>query len=865
MLQLPWIGALCVASSLLLHWFVMNTLKDRVLEIWAYGVAVMIVAALILAGLNRAQTSNVTIKRIQQSLPQFKKFGFACLLLAALLALTATRIAQRLDDRLDPQLESKPLIVIGTVSELPQRLEQSTRFLFAPESMTVDGQTVKKYPSLIRLNWSGLYAKSTAKNPADERDEIDEISMGKGSKIGVNPNLNKQGESSLRAGQRWRFEVRIKRPVGQVNTGQFDSELKALQNGIGATGTVRSGRLLNPFVFSIGHVVERTRDQLDRAISDVAGRIDPRTVGLIRALTVGNQQAISRDDWQLFNRTGVSHLMSISGLHITMLAALGARCGSVIWSMLAKYFPGRWLAYLPNKPSFTLMFALIIALIYSLVAGWEVPSQRTWYCLALFGLLLGRGRRVSFWVVLQVVALIIVVIDPWAVMSAGFSLSFGAVAAIVWANQNPFFLAQGARTRWAWLKEATRSQWACTVSLIPLLVLLFGSVSVIGPMANAVAIPVVSFIITPLALTAALLSVWFETRSLWIMQIIHWASLPLLTFLEFISHWQWASWSSAKPPWWLAGIGLIGTACVLAPFTRRARIPAMLVMLACLIARYQAPESGAWRLSILDVGQGAAAVIESGGQIAMIDTGASEGSENGVQADAAKRLLIPWLQTRAIDRIDHLILGSANANRVGGAASLVAHIRPQYIHAPLASDSVIAASLPAFTACQRGHRWQMGGLSFEFLHPPPDPQSESKVKSLIKASSCVLKIDGPHNRIILAGDIEAAQEQRLLQLFEPDQLKADVVLIPNQGSKQSSSEAFVKAIRARYGVVSSAYRNRLKLPSDQILKRYEAADTQVLRTDRDGGLTFNFKPDGQIVIDRARLQDPPYWRIPVIE
>ena len=728
---------------------------------------------------------------------------------------------------------------------------------------------VAKFPRRIRLGWSGRYAKKAPLNAPAIDLAIDLASRESGDaakepSAAAEPSdfASLSTDAALRAGQRWRFDVRLKRPVGLVNPDTFDSELKALQNAISATGTVRKAQLLKPFVWSLGNLIEYARDRVDRAISDVGAQINPRVIGLIRALTVGNQQAIGRDDWALFNRTGVSHLMSISGLHITMLAALAGKIAGGVWCLFARYVPIRILAFYPSKLRFQWVAALFISLGYSLIAGWEVPSQRTWYCLAVAGALMQGGRRVSIWVILQVVALVIVVFDPWAVMSAGFWLSFGAVAAIIWANQNQH--PQSARNylRFFWLREAARSQWACTLSLIPLLVLLFGTVSLVGPLANAFAIPLVSFVITPLALAAAVLAVSFEQTSLWLMQVIAVVAQLMLDALAFINQWSFSSWASAKPPFWLAGIGLIGTACCLAPFTRRARLPAILGVMACLVTRYQAPDAGTWNMTILDVGQGAAAVIESGGQIVVVDAGPSDTFNGGAESDAAKRILIPWLQSKAIDQINTLVLSNSALAYAGGAASLVSHIKPTAIHASLRPDSVVGLTLPQAEACVRGQRWKMNQLTFEYLHPPA--VIETKVKSLAKANSCVLRIDGPRNRVLVTSAIEAAQERALLQRYGSDQLKADVVFVPNQGSKMGSVQPFVEAVGARYAIASNGYRNRFKFPNDQIIKRYEAAGAQMLRTDIDGALSLHFASDGTINVTRARTSAPPYWRIPVV-
>src|SRR5216683_2080969 len=439
--------------------------------------------------------------------------GAAVFALASGLLWAAACAHWRMADWLSPELEGRDLEVVGVVAGLPALGERSVRFEFDVES------AAQKLPSKIQLSWyrSGMYEDQPAPLAG-----------------------------TVHPGERWRFTVRLRRPHGTVNPHGFDYEAWLLERGIGATGYIRSrGEQLrigsrNSFMDWIEKAREAVRDRFQSALGATPA------AGVLAALAVGDQRAISGEEWQLFNRTGVTHLMSISGLHVTLISGLFAWLVATGWRRL----PALTL-YLPARKA-AAAAAIVGALGYTLLAGFAVPAQRTFYMVTVVAIALWSGRIASPGRTLALALAAAVLADPWAPLAPGLWLSFGAVMLI-------FYVAAGWTAPGTFLAQWGRIQWAITVGLAPAVLLLFGQVSVAGPLANAVAIPLVSVVITPLALIAALIPVDA------LLQLASWLVELLLQFLEWCAGLPGALWQQHVPPLWCVLLALGGAAWLLAP------------------------------------------------------------------------------------------------------------------------------------------------------------------------------------------------------------------------------------------------------------------------------------------------------------
>lgn len=736
-------------------------------------------------------------------------------------AWAASLAAASVSERLPSALEGVELKLVGIVDDMPVASQHGFRFGFRVETCEPDCQVQGR----VQLSWSGGYQAARAAAPTEPPMVV--------------------------PGERWQLTVKLKRPHAPHNPGAFDRELRWLQEGIGAVGTVRHGERLDAHVSGLLLQAQRLRYAVRRALPAAIGSPFEREAGVLAALSIGDQAAIHPALWSVLNQTGVGHLMSISGLHITMLAGLGGSAAGRLWRSRVAARWG-WPLRVP-VPVVRLSVAVCVAWAYALIAGWGIPAQRTCFMLTVAAVLLATGRMASILAAVGLAAGLITGLDPWAPLAAGFWLSFGAVLAIVWACSAQSFGFSRVRQL---IDGALRTQWAATIALLPLGALFFGSVSLVGPLANAFAIPVVSLVITPLALAGGALAPVSPEYAGWVLYPAVHLTAWLLWALEKMAQWPGAVlWMPAPQPLALMA-GLAGCVLLLAPPGMPLRAAGVLALLPMLCAPLDRPIPGELRLAALDVGQGMAVVVQVGARVLVFDTGPSMGPH----ADAASRVIVPWLRTQGLDHIDALIVSHLDDDHSGGAATLIRDMKPDWVASSLPSHHSILSSAKRRLPCRRGDAWQWEGVRFKFLHPadPPEPARGSPTNAI----SCVLQVHAPGVTVLLAGDIEAAQEQRLLSLFGSEALRADVLLVPHHGSRTSSTEAFIDAVAPQTAVFQVAYRSRFGHPHPQVLRRYLDRDITVLRSDHHGAILMRAPPDGSVSWTRSRLSPQRYWRVP---
>jgi competence protein ComEC len=734
-----------------------------------------------------------------------------------------------LAQRLPPALEGVTLIVRGVIDEMPIAASRGWRTSLLLEACegVVSGCPVG---GRLRLHWPAGRGAVPAQAP-------------------------------FAPGERWRLAVRLKRSVTPRNPGLFDAELRALQEGVAATGSVRTGadaavipERLAAWVPQPGALIERARDHLRAAMLRALADTDDAVRGVLVALVVGDQAAIPGPWWERFNRTGVGHLMSISGLHITMLAALGAGAVRRLWRLPLRVpgpgGGGRPLAAWSSAPRAAWVGATLVAFGYAGLAGWGLPAQRTCWMVAAAGcaVVLGRARRIRD--VLCTAAAVVCVFDPWAPMAAGFWLSFAAVAAIVW---------HGAATRpeRRLLAEAVRTQVAATIALLPLGVLFFSSVSLVGPLANAFAIPVVSGLVTPVALAGGLLAPLPLPLGGWLLALAALVTEWLLAALAWCDRLPWSAVVLPAPTPTALLLAVLGCAVLLAPWPVPGRAWATGALLPLLLAPVSAPRPGELWITALDVGQGMAVLVETPEGRLLYDTGPAWSADS----DAGLRLLGPWLRTRGIDHLQAMVVSHADSDHAGGALSLLRQLRVDWVASSLVDEHPVVQAAPRHYRCRAGEQWRWGEVRFTWLHPADD---EPPVKrGADNAASCVLRIASPAGSVMLAGDIEAAQEARLVRRTPADALRADLLLAPHHGSRTSSSAAFLAAVAPRWAIFQVGYRNRFGHPAPVVQARYREAGIAMLRTDRDGAIRLVLRAGEPPRIERARIDDRRYWRLRV--
>jgi competence protein ComEC len=712
---------------------------------------------------------------------------------------------------LDPRDEGRDVRIVGIVQTLPYRFDQGVRFDFRVERSLDAGVRV---PPHIVLSWyAGMHGAHHA--------------------VG-----------DVQPGQRWRLTVRLQRPHGNANPGGFDYEVWLLEQGVRATGYVRAGDgdgMLDPFVAGPGVVVERVRAALRGRIQQaLAGRT---YAGVIVALVIGDQRGIDQADWQVFNRTGIGHLISISGLHITMIAGLAAWAASALWRR--SFFTG---AQLPLRLPAQKVAAVVgagVALLYVLLAGFGVPAQRTLYMLSVVALALWTGRLTAVSHVLCAALGVVVLLDPWAGLWPGFWLSFGAVGVIVFAGHGRIG-ARPAGARGA-LLAAGRTQWAVTAGLVPLTLLLFGQVSVVSPLANAVAIPLVSFVVTPLALAGSMTP---GPPGDWLLFLAHWTVEMLAWLLGHMARWPGAVWRAPAPQAWVFVPGLIGTLWMLMPRGWPCRWAGAVALLPMLLQVPDRSRAGTFRVTAFDVGQGMALLVETERHRLLYDTGPAYAPG----ADGGSRVILPYLRLRGIAALDGVVVSHSDTDHTGGALAVLEGVDVTWLASSLPADHAVVRAARRHVRCMAGQHWDWDGITFEMLHPTRASYDEAQLKT--NARSCTLRITNGRTAILLAGDIEAAQESSLV-LGGAQRLRADVLLAPHHGSGTSSTAAFLAAVRPAVAVFQVGWRNRYHHPKDAVWLRYGALGIRRLRTDEAGAVALAFG-DG-VDVTAWRAQHPRYW------
>ncbi|MEO5795405.1 MAG: DNA internalization-related competence protein ComEC/Rec2 [Rhodoferax sp.] len=720
------------------------------------------------------------------------------------------------DTALDPNLEGRDIRVVGIVVAMPQRSEAGLRFRLQVESARLDAASAA-VPPMIDLAW---YSGMLAFGAGGSATQLE---------------LQRQPDD-LRAGERWQMTVRLKAPHGGRNPHGFDYELWLWEQGVQATGSVRAGpkdvapqRLADTWQ----HPVERARQAVRDSI--YLHVVDRHLAGVIAALVVGDQNAIERADWDLFRATGVAHLMSISGLHVTMFAWLAAAAVGWLWRR-SDALGGRAGEAWP-VPQVALVGGVLLAAGYAVFSGWGVPSQRTIWMLATMGLLRVSGRQWPWPSVCLLACAVVLAVDPYALLQAGFWLSFVAVS-VLFATDLGAASAGDASARGRF-GSMLREQWTITLALTPLTLLLFQQVSVVGLLANLLAIPWVTLVVTPLCMLGVLLPPLWQAAALAI-DALGW-------LLQALVEVPYATVSVAAPAIWMGVIGILGGLLLALRLPWVWRVMGVPLLLPVLLWQSPRPPTGHFELLAADIGQGNAVLVRTAKHTLVYDTG----PRFGLDSDAGQRVLVPLLRALG-ETVDTVVVSHRDSDHSGGAASLLA-TQPR---ATLLSSIETGNPLQAVRSVQRcaaGQGWTWDGVRFDVLHPLA---TDYAVAQKPNALSCVLRISNGMHTALLVADIEQPQEASLVA--KNVALKADVLLVPHHGSKTSSSPAFLDAVRPRFALVQAGYRNRFGHPAPSVLQRYEERGIQVVDSSHCGAASWQSTAPIEMHCDRQ--DDPRYWQ-----
>lgn len=709
------------------------------------------------------------------------------------LAWTLFRAHAALDARLPADLHGRDFDVVGTVRGLPEVQGRSSRFAFIIESAALDGQDVA-LQGLARLNW---YNDAPTLKPCS----------------------------------RWRLRLRLRPPRGLVNPGGYDSERGAVQRGVIAVGYVRKAGENLPIDSATGPCIDQWRARIASAITHQLDG-DPASA-LLRALAVGDQQGISQAQWQVLRATGIGHLIAISGLHVGMLAAFGALLARLLW----KAFPTLTLR-LPG-PLFEAPVAMALATGYGLLAGMGVPTIRTLLMIAIA--LLARYTRRSMSVVqgLALAALAIVIWDPLAVLSAGFWLSFVGVAILLSMTQT----SGGKR---AWWHEIPRLQLILSLALLPMSVWFFGQGSLIGPLANLIAVPWVSFLVVPLTVAGSLLIVDLPALGGPVLQLAD----VLLKVIWYLMEWLAALPSAqvyfAAVPVWAFALALIGVGWMLMPRGVPLRMFGLVLLLPMLFPRQPDIANAQFEAWMFDVGQGLSMAVKTRNHTLLYDAGPRYPSG----FDLGDAVVIPSLHALGIDHLERMIISHGDSDHAGGAEAL--HLA--FPDAKITSGEPARLAVPA-SACHAGESWSWDEVSFRVVSAVGPSASESNDRS------CVLLVSGQFGSLLLSGDVTSRVEPAIAEAIAQSNPGGPLVLsVPHHGSKTASSAGFLDAIHPKIALVSAGYRNHFGHPHPDVVARFAERDIGLFNTADSGYLHLRFGPDAEDLEQGRELRNG-WWRM----
>jgi len=702
-------------------------------------------------------------------------------------AWTAWRADMALSQRLPHALENEELVVTGRVHDLPQARDDATRFEFVVDSASHDGEPVE-LSGLIRLGWY-------------------------------------ESPPEIAACERWRLNVKLKRPRGAINPGGFDAERYALEHGVVAVGTVRDTTENEKLGSDLCIDTFRAR-----VVATIATALEGTpSADLLPALAFGDQHAMNPEEWSIARATGIPHLIAISGLHIALFASFGVGLMRLLWKCVPS-LTLRWPA-----PLMEAVASLVFAVAYALIAGFGLPTRRALVMIAamLVANLTRRAHAPTHGLALAVVVLLIA--DPLCVLSAGFWLSFVGVGWLM-------LCLQGQR-RHHW-RDMIRSQGVATIGLLPLGIWFFGQSSLIAPLANFVAVPVICFFVLPLGTLGALIGVVFPGAGFPILTVTGFVLDHLWSLLETMSRMPGALWYFAEPTVLALTLAMIGAFWLLQSRAVPARPTGALLFLPLLVPLRTPLPPGAFDLYLLDVGQGLAAVVRTSGHTLVYDTGPRYPSG----FDLGEAAVVPALHALDVRHLDRLIVSHGDSDHSGGAVSVVEAFAPDFSE----SGEPDRLKIPT-VQCAAGEQWTWDGVTFRIVSPSPPFDAHGNDRC------CVLDIRSGDTELLLPGDITAAIESDVAASLAP--VASHFVLqAPHHGSKTSSSETFLDALHPLLTIFSTGYLNRFHHPNAEIVARYGAKHLTTLDTAATGFVHIVFDGANARLVERGRLDRHPYWR-----
>ncbi|WP_419831619.1 DNA internalization-related competence protein ComEC/Rec2 [Endozoicomonas atrinae] len=682
--------------------------------------------------------------------------------------------------RLDSTVQGRDICIEGKITSLPVIDGMGARFDFE-----ISYSEPSLYPGKVRLSWYEA--------------------------------------PDLKAGDTWRLTVRLRQPHGFSSPGAFDYEAWSLRQGILATGYVKSGSLLNDNVAGI-YRFHQVRAHLRQWLHSTASH---ENRGLFSALLLGDKTAINHQQWKVFNETGTTHLMVISGLHIGLMAWLGFSLTAI-----AGKLGGIPLRSVP-LPVVKALTGMMFALFYALLAGFSVPVQRALVMTfaALLAPLLGiRASPLTLWLLALAVVL---AIDPLALTNNGFWYSFIAVAALL-------FGMVGRRERVRWSVKVFKPQWLVFTLLTPLLLFNGQPVSPLSPLVNLLAIPLIGIAVIPLLLFSALVQFVLPEAAGFIMAGLDY----LVTGFQLGLKWVSGLMILIPPQQAMSSLTLIlavaGMLLLITPVTLRLRWLAPVMLMPSFFSKPLVVPMGQAEVTVLDVGQGLSVLIRTLKHTIVYDTG----DRFSERMSAAESVILPALSKSGVTKIDRIMISHGDRDHSGGLPSLLS----RYPNVPVLSGTRLPDFKKDLVKCQPGDHWDWDGVHFQVLAGGDYKRSND--------ASCVLKVTAGQDSLLLPGDISGRVEKRLIE--EGAELKSSVLVAAHHGSRFSSDSGFLSAVQPSAVIFSSGFANRFGHPAAETMARAQNSGAKIFNTASDGSLSFTLG-GGDITVSAYRKTHSRYW------
>ncbi len=689
--------------------------------------------------------------------------------------------AQNLDTHVDDIYLNQPILITGVIVDLPEKSNNKTKFIFSAQT---------PFKSRLKLSWYGN------NNP------------------------------DLQTGDTWQLQLKLKRNNGYQNIGGFDYEQWLFYKQIGATGYVRSSKLNQLLQTNQVNSIDQFRQNLRDLLQPFLQPLD--FGGVINALIIGDRSFIKDTHWSLFKATNTTHLSVISGLHIGLIS------GFVF--LLVQFFWRRCQRCCNQIPAQVLAayFGLLSAFLYALIAGFSIPTSRAFIMASVVFISLILRRHHSVWQLYGLALILVLINSPLSIFSVGFWLSFYVVGVIIYGVKQ--------HQDKSWLYRLVYIQLLISIATLPLIAWFFSSGSLLSPIANLIAIPIFSFIVTPLSLIGGLFALsdlpYLAQLS---FEVVNQALAGLGYFLTLLQQFDFNQWHYTQTQTSDLMLFVLAIFIALSPKGLKLRGLSVPILVLMLFAPNEKIKDGSVIITILDVGQGLSHVVQTQNHTLLFDTGARYPSGFNL----GESVINPFLKAKQIKTLDKIIISHADNDHLGGLIDVLQAFKVEEILTSEPDRITEQSSL-----CYAGQQWRWDGVLFEMLNPTQNTQFKGN------NASCVLKISTHQFSILLSADIEKKAEKQLVK-YQREKLNSDILISPHHGSKTSSTQGFLDAVSPSTVIVSSGYKNRFNHPAQQIINRYKANNIKLINSNCAGQVSITL--GNKISINEYRKDHSRYY------